>query len=174
MRPFSAIAGVLALRIEMKGREKESARHTGGRLPDAFALLQPGGHGATALLTQQPTGQLSCHRQAGHESCSPTTRRCRHPSARPCELAQRIRLGNRKFPMTIRELDVAVRGYWWSGRGSNPRPPHCERGALPAELPPRSKSEIIAEGTPSPRGGSRRPSYRNGSPGPTDPSLSPT
>src|SRR5262245_20152664 len=26
---------------------------------------------------------------------------------------------------------------WWSGRGSNPRPPHCERGALPAELPPR-------------------------------------
>src|SRR5205085_9541512 len=23
---------------------------------------------------------------------------------------------------------------WWRGRGSNPRPPHCERGALPAEL----------------------------------------
>src|SRR5713226_8763580 len=23
---------------------------------------------------------------------------------------------------------------WWTARGSNPRPPHCERGALPAEL----------------------------------------
>src|SRR5215472_14249931 len=26
---------------------------------------------------------------------------------------------------------------WWSRRGSNPRPPHCERGALPAELLPQ-------------------------------------
>ncbi len=25
---------------------------------------------------------------------------------------------------------------WWSRRGSNPRPPRCERGALPAELLP--------------------------------------
>src|SRR5437870_1325834 len=25
---------------------------------------------------------------------------------------------------------------WWSGRGSNPRPSHCERDALPTELPP--------------------------------------
>ncbi len=32
---------------------------------------------------------------------------------------------------------------WWRGRGSNPRPPHCERGALPAELPPHAKPEII-------------------------------
>ncbi len=23
---------------------------------------------------------------------------------------------------------------WWTVGGSNPRPPHCERGALPAEL----------------------------------------
>src|SRR5687767_3491805 len=23
---------------------------------------------------------------------------------------------------------------WWTARGSNSRPPHCERGALPAEL----------------------------------------
>ncbi len=27
-------------------------------------------------------------------------------------------------------------GGQWSGRGSNPQPPHCERGALPIELPP--------------------------------------
>src|ERR1700687_5359475 len=32
---------------------------------------------------------------------------------------------------------------WWRRRGSNPRPPHCERGALPAELRPH-RSEIIA------------------------------
>ena len=28
---------------------------------------------------------------------------------------------------------------WWSGRGSNPRPSHCERDALPAELPPHER-----------------------------------
>ncbi len=28
---------------------------------------------------------------------------------------------------------------WWSRRGSNPRPPHCERGALPAELLPHDE-----------------------------------
>ena len=29
---------------------------------------------------------------------------------------------------------------WWSGGGSNSRPSHCERDALPAELPPRYSS----------------------------------
>ena len=28
----------------------------------------------------------------------------------------------------------------WSGRGSNPRPSHCERDALPTELPPHRKA----------------------------------
>jgi hypothetical protein len=28
---------------------------------------------------------------------------------------------------------------WWSGWGSNPRPSHCERDALPAELPPHAR-----------------------------------
>ena len=32
--------------------------------------------------------------------------------------------------------EQAWRGGMWSGRGSNPRPSHCERDALPAELPP--------------------------------------
>ena len=32
---------------------------------------------------------------------------------------------------------------WWSGGGSNSRPSHCERDALPAELPPR-KNGILA------------------------------
>ena len=30
----------------------------------------------------------------------------------------------------------------WSGRGSNPQPLHCERSALPIELPPRSAGSI--------------------------------
>src|SRR3984957_13306495 len=30
-------------------------------------------------------------------------------------------------------------GDWWSGRASNPRPSHCERDALPTELPPHDK-----------------------------------
>src|SRR5213082_3133877 len=33
---------------------------------------------------------------------------------------------------------------WWSGRGSNPRPSHCERDALPAELPPHARRAILA------------------------------
>ncbi len=36
-------------------------------------------------------------------------------------------------------------GNWWSGRGSNPRPSHCERDALPAELPPHAETEIITQ-----------------------------
>src|ERR1700730_10246736 len=35
-------------------------------------------------------------------------------------------------------------GGWWSGRGSNPRPSHCERDALPAELPPHARRAILA------------------------------
>src|SRR5262249_58522474 len=30
-------------------------------------------------------------------------------------------------------------GVWWTVGGSNPRPPHCERGALPAELTAHSQ-----------------------------------
>src|SRR5690606_29899160 len=36
------------------------------------------------------------------------------------------------------------KGWWWSGGGSNSRPSHCERDALPAELPPPRKPAIIA------------------------------
>jgi hypothetical protein len=33
---------------------------------------------------------------------------------------------------------------WWSGRESNPRPLHCERSALPTELPPQARRAILA------------------------------
>ncbi len=35
---------------------------------------------------------------------------------------------------------------WWRGGGSNSRPPHCERGALPAELPPQRSGNYIGSG----------------------------
>src|SRR5579872_4721182 len=35
------------------------------------------------------------------------------------------------------------RGRWWSRRDLNPRPPRCERGALPAELLPHRRPEIL-------------------------------
>ena len=36
--------------------------------------------------------------------------------------------------------------YWWSQGGSNSRPRHCERRALPAELWPRKRRQIITGG----------------------------
>src|SRR5438093_4836883 len=33
---------------------------------------------------------------------------------------------------------------WWSGGGSNSRPSHCERDALPAELPPRGGAKFYS------------------------------
>ena len=61
--------------------------------------------------------------------------------------------------------DVVVHGWrpldgdgWWSGRGSNPRPSHCERDALPTELPPHARRAILApEGSPSNRDALRHP-----------------
>src|ERR1700744_4889479 len=42
---------------------------------------------------------------------------------------------------------------WWSGGGSNSRPSHCERDALPAELPPQ-RERTIAPPTVAPPGAS--------------------
>ncbi len=46
----------------------------------------------------------------------------------------------------ITELGLGVKDVpgmypqWWTGWGSNPRPPHCERGALPTELPAHTQA----------------------------------
>src|SRR3569623_2854965 len=37
----------------------------------------------------------------------------------------------------VSNSDLIVCFLWWSGGGSNSRPSHCERDALPAELPPQ-------------------------------------
>ncbi len=47
---------------------------------------------------------------------------------------------------------------WWSGRGSNPRPSHCERDALPAELPPHTRRRILGECPPNCHAGANRAS----------------
>src|SRR5687767_6875401 len=44
---------------------------------------------------------------------------------------------------------VTSRFYWWSRWGSNPRPPHCERGALPTELLPHTVKAGIIRHLPS-------------------------
>ena len=41
---------------------------------------------------------------------------------------------------------------WWRGGGSNSRPSHCERDALPAELPPHGDCEF-SKGESAPCGG---------------------
>lgn len=38
-----------------------------------------------------------------------------------------------RYGKTVRDF---LKGLWWRGGGSNSRPLHCERSALPAELPP--------------------------------------
>jgi hypothetical protein len=40
--------------------------------------------------------------------------------------------GQAYAPPVSKRLRGAI--YWWTARGSNSRPPRCERGALPAEL----------------------------------------
>jgi hypothetical protein len=45
------------------------------------------------------------------------------------------------FPQEQKSEPLSRLGYvsfWWSQRGSDPRPPRCERGALPAELWPQN------------------------------------
>ena len=37
------------------------------------------------------------------------------------------------FTKKVAASDMKLAATWWTRRGSNPRPPRCERGALPAE-----------------------------------------
>src|SRR5258706_1294899 len=39
------------------------------------------------------------------------------------------------------KLWCCLESFWWSGGGSNSRPSHCERDALPAELPPQRSND---------------------------------
>ncbi len=52
----------------------------------------------------------------------------RNPAKKPCSRGLRTRL------------------FQWSGRELNPRPLHCERSALPTELPPRIARRLVGDG----------------------------
>ena len=61
------------------------------------------------------------------------------------------RCGKRRHARPIRAqsegpLTERASNQWWRGGGSNSRPPHCERGALPAELPPHDGREFYRIG----------------------------
>src|SRR3954471_14159555 len=56
---------------------------------------------------------------------------------------------------------------WWTAGGSNPRPPDCEPGALPAELAARRQIGIVADGAAADQtGGNDRVSAKSGGRGP--------
>ena len=57
------------------------------------------------------------------------------------------------------EMANASESKWWRGGGSNSRPSHCERDALPAELPPH-ESQILREAAMDPGRCSRPPKAR--------------
>src|SRR5204863_45721 len=78
--------------------------------------------------------------------------RCRHELAAQASGRHACRLqieslteGHQKTKQegTARGCGLRLLGKW-SGRGSNPRPSHCERDALPAELPPHARRAILA------------------------------
>ena len=62
----------------------------------------------------------------------------------------RFRSRNIRAVAKSEEMRKGSEGNWWSGRGSNPRPSHCERDALPAELPPHAETAIITQPSPAP------------------------
>ena len=63
------------------------------------------------------------------------------------ELAgKRERLAGHHRPEYSARLPEEEPGFdWWTARGSNPRPPHCERGALPTELAAHETRKALPE-----------------------------
>ena len=53
------------------------------------------------------------------------------------------------YPLSYGDEDFRPGENWWSGRGSNPRPSHCERDALPTELPPHDKGGDSSQRDPA-------------------------
>src|SRR5438067_3861836 len=78
------------------------------------------------LCTKQATQKDSCR-------FSELKRRSLLPAARLLNFST-VRSQNKKPTRRIVGFEE-----WWRRRGSNPRPSHCERDALPAELRPHAK-----------------------------------
>ena len=71
---------------------------------------------------------------------------------RTCDLALRR---HSLYPLSYRgqglEAGSLTSGlkWWWRRRGSNPRPSHCERDALPTELLPRKRARNLSSYGPA-------------------------
>jgi hypothetical protein len=68
---------------------------------------------------------------SGHRSVRMLERYTHPTDARKLEA---LDLRGRRWAQSGQNGKRDRRNDWWTARGSNPRPPHCERGALPAEL----------------------------------------
>src|SRR6188508_1031897 len=93
------------------------------RTPIFFIFGMGGGYGGRRGVAWRVTGSiavaLACH------ALSPG-----HNNVVTADLRRQRR---RKFD-TGATFASSEREGWWTARGSNSRPPHCERGALPTEL----------------------------------------
>jgi hypothetical protein len=122
------IAGARIGRLGIRQRQIVQRRRRGRRPVQRRRYLPPRAGG---LPYPARTGQ-GRRVQRAHESRQHVGRavlgnhrRCRRPARLPHSL----------LPPIEKRLPVVVGGMnWWTAWDSNPRPPRCERGALPTEL----------------------------------------
>ena len=104
--------------------------------------LHPGNpYGLRTFATRCATPLPGAGPETGHNTSHPKSSRYRLP----CEMAgSRFTARITLYPSAQAETPtnaLTVRRRWWSGGDSNSRPSHCERDALPAELPPQWPSK---------------------------------
>src|SRR5690606_28664179 len=86
--------------------------------------------------TKNPAASVvgSVPQASDRRQCSKLFERlCRRPAA---ERRSEMKTASSSSVERCRQASATLK--WWSGGGSNSRPLHCERSALPAELPPQS------------------------------------
>ena len=130
-----------------------------GRPPVPLRRSARRGRGHRPLSRCSARGPLGSSETRAASSWARATRRALHghgqgPSRRGPRRARRAPLDVACpgcVPATTMLRHAAVRQglscwwAWWTARGSNPRPPDCEPGALPAELAARRGTRILPE-----------------------------
>lgn len=81
------------------------------------------------------------HKESPLGHCGPMANILGPPATAANAYTKQIRRTETKKPWHTKVSKAFPSGIWWSGGGSNSRPSHCERDALPAELPPQIKQE---------------------------------
>src|ERR1700690_431778 len=156
VRLFSvASAGLRPARARPAPLQVDGRRYAQGRHPEAVRR-KASRHAPLGLLgARGPRRSHDCHPVPGRPRVAPDDRQVHAP--RPRVQAAAVRLFDGQSPGTaVASLDPASERatfpgeIGWSNGGSNPGPPHCERGALPAELLPqmhRRRALSWGEGT---------------------------